>query len=248
MRPRGPWHKGVYEGLLHAGFLVARGHGLCYAPPNFDKTQTMVCANGDRWSKWACGQDSGRVDVSETASISLSIAGRYAQALFELAKEEGALVALEADADALGVVLSESPDLSAMIASPVIGRDEQFAAINAVASAMGLHALTRQTLALMAQKRRLFVLPQLVADLKARISAEKGEVTAEVTSAVALTPAQAAALAAAIKGKIGKDVKLTAAVDDSLIGGLVVKLGSTMIDTSVKAKLAALQNVMKEVG
>jgi F-type H+-transporting ATPase subunit delta len=186
--------------------------------------------------------------VSETASISLSIAGRYAQALFELAKEEGALGALEADANALGAVLSESADLVAMIASPVVGRDEQAAAINAVAQAMGLHALTQQTLALMAQKRRLFVLPQLVSDLLARISAEKGEVTAEVTSAVALTPAQAEALSATIKAKIGKDVKLNAAVDESLIGGLVVKLGSTMIDTSVKAKLAALQNAMKEVG
>ena len=186
--------------------------------------------------------------MSETASISLSIAGRYAQALFELAKDEGALAALEADADALGVVLAESADLSAMIASPVIGRLEQAAAMSAVAQAMNLHPLTRQTLALMAQKRRLFVLPQLVADLKARIAAEKGEVTAEVTSAVALSAAQADALAAAIKAKIGKDVKLNAAVDESLIGGLVVKLGSTMIDTSVKAKLAALQNVMKEVG
>jgi len=175
--------------------------------------------------------------VSETASISLSIAGRYAQALFELAKEEGALTALEADANAFGV-----------IHSPVIGRDEQTAALNAVASAMGLHALTKQTIALMAQKRRLFVLPQLVTDLKSRISTEKGEVTAEVTSAVALTPAQTEALAAALKAKIGKDVKLNAAVDDTLIGGLVVKLGSTMVDTSVKAKLAALQNAMKEVG
>jgi F-type H+-transporting ATPase subunit delta len=192
--------------------------------------------------------DSGRVDVSETASISLSIAGRYAQALFELAKEEGALTALEADANALGVVLAESPELNGVIHSPVIGRDEQTAALNAVAAAMGLHALTKQTIALMAQKRRLFVLPQLVTDLKSRISTEKGEVTAEVTSAVALTPAQTEALAAALKAKIGKDVKLNAAVDDTLIGGLVVKLGSTMVDTSVKAKLAALQNAMKEVG
>ena len=186
--------------------------------------------------------------MSETASISLSIAGRYAQALFELAKEEGALTALEADAKALGLALAESADLAGMIQSPVIGRDEQAAAMNAVADAMGLQALTRQTIALMAQKRRLFVLPQLVSDLLARISTEKGEVTAEVTSAVALTPAQAEALAAALKAKVGKEVILNAAVDDTLIGGLVVKLGSTMVDTSVKAKLAALQNAMKEVG
>jgi F-type H+-transporting ATPase subunit delta len=104
------------------------------------------------------------------------------------------------------------------------------------------------TLALMASNRRLFVVPQLVSALRARIAAEKGEVTADVTSAVAMTAAQAQALAASLKAKVGKDVKLNTTVDESLIGGLIVKLGSTMIDTSVKARLAALQNAMKEVG
>lgn len=192
--------------------------------------------------------NSGRVDVSETASISLSIAGRYAQALFELAKEDGALMALESDADALGAVLTESPELAAMIVSPVVGREEQSAAMAAVAAQMGLSTLTQNTLALMAQKRRLFIIPQLVQDLRARIAAEKGEVTAEVTSAVVLTAGQRDALVATLKANFGKDVKLNTAVDESLIGGLIVKLGSTMIDTSVKAKLAALQNAMKEVG
>ena len=186
--------------------------------------------------------------MSETASISLSIAGRYAQALFELAKEDGALMALESDADALGAVLTESPELAAMIASPVVNRDEQSAAMAAVAAQMGLSTLTQNTLALMAQKRRLFVLPQLVQDLKARIATEKGEVTAEVTSATVLTAGQRDALVATLKANFGKDIKLNTAVDESLIGGLIVKLGSSMIDTSVKAKLAALQNAMKEVG
>ena len=189
-----------------------------------------------------------RVDVSETASISLSIAGRYAQALFELAKEDGALMALESDADALGAVLTESPELAGMIASPVVNREEQSAAMAAVAAQMGLSTLTQNTLALMAQKRRLFILPQLVQDLKARIATEKGEVTAEVTSASVLTAGQRDALVATLKANFGKDVKLNTTVDESLIGGLIVKLGSTMIDTSVKAKLAALQNAMKEVG
>lgn len=192
--------------------------------------------------------DSGRVDVSETASISLSIAGRYALALFELAKESGALMALESDADALGAVLTESPELAAMIASPVVNRDEQSAAMAAVADQMGLSVLTKNTLALMAQKHRLFVLPQLVQDLKSRIAVEKGEVTADVASATVLTAGQRDALVAALKANVGKDVKLNTTVDESLIGGLIVKLGSTMIDTSVKAKLAALQNAMKEVG
>jgi len=186
--------------------------------------------------------------VSETASISLSIAGRYAQALFELAKEAGALKALESDASALAEVLTESPELAAMIASPIVGKGEQSAAMAAVAAKMGLSTLTQNTLALMAQKRRLFILPQLVQDLKARIAKEKGEVMAEVTSATVLTAGQREALVATLKANFGKDVKLNTTVDESLIGGLIVKLGSTMIDTSVKAKLAALQNAMKEVG
>lgn len=186
--------------------------------------------------------------MAETASISLSIAGRYAQALFELAKDAGALTALEADTDALGDVLRTSPEFVGVIASPVIPRDEQAGAVAAVAAKMGVSTLMANTLALMASKGRLFVLPQLVADLKSRIADEKGEVTAEVTSAAALSADQVKSLMATLKASAGKDVKLNATVDESLIGGLVVKLGSTMIDTSVKARLAALQNAMKEVG
>jgi F-type H+-transporting ATPase subunit delta len=193
-------------------------------------------------------RDKGREVVSETASVSTGIAARYASALFDLAKETNALKALEADADALKAALAISPELTAMIASPVLGRAEQTAAMNAVAAKMGLAKLTASTLALMGQKRRLFVLPQLLNELAARIAAEKGEVTAEVTSATALSAAQAKKLSETLKAKVGKTVKLNATVDESLIGGLIVKLGSTMIDTSVKAKLAALQNAMKEVG
>jgi F-type H+-transporting ATPase subunit delta len=100
----------------------------------------------------------------------------------------------------------------------------------------------------MASKRRLFVLPQLLTVLRDMISVEKGEVTAEVTAPAKLSAEQAKELAATLKARVGKEVKLKTTVDESLIGGLVVKLGSTMIDTSVKAKLAALQNAMKEVG
>jgi F-type H+-transporting ATPase subunit delta len=185
--------------------------------------------------------------VSETASISLGIAARYAAALFDLAKDDNGLKALEADTDALATAIA-NPDLAAMIASPVLGRDEQAGAMAAIAAKMGLSSLMANTIALMATKRRLFVLPQFVADLRARIATEKGEMTAEVTSATKLTAAQAKKLADTLKAKVGKDVKLHTTVDESLIGGLIVKLGSTMIDTSVKAKLAALQNAMKEVG
>lgn len=186
--------------------------------------------------------------MSEPASISLGIASRYAQALFEIAKEEKGLAALEADADAIGAALDASSDLRDVIASPVVAREDQANAIAAVAAALKLSGITANTLALMASKRRLFVLPQLVANLKSRIAEEKGEVTADVTSASALSADQASKLSAALKASVGKDVKLNTTVDESLIGGLVVKLGSVMIDTSVKAKLAALQNAMKEVG
>jgi len=186
--------------------------------------------------------------VSEPASISSGIAARYAQAVFDLAKESGALPALESDALALQAALGESADLRAVIASPVIARDEQARALAGVTAKMGVSTLVANTIGLMAQKRRLFVLPQMVSDVLSRIAEDKGEVTAEVTAAAALTPEQAARLAATLKAKVGKDVILKTTVDESLIGGLVVKLGSTMIDTSVASKLAALQNAMKEVG
>ena len=180
--------------------------------------------------------------------MSLGIAGRYAQALFELAKETGALDVLERDADAVQDALLLSADLTGLITSPVVEREDQARAMAAVSARMGLSALMANTIALMAQKRRLFVLPHLVADLARRIAEEKGIVTAEVTAPAALTDAQVTALAASLKARVGKEVKLKTTVDASLIGGLVVKLGSSMIDTSVKAKLAALQNSMKEVG
>jgi F-type H+-transporting ATPase subunit delta len=186
--------------------------------------------------------------VSEPASISLGIALRYASALFELAKDDKALKALEADTTALSETLAGSADLRAMIASPVISREDQSKVIAAIAAKMGLSALMANTLALMADKRRLFVLPQFLTALTDLIAEEKGEVTAEVTAARALSAAQSKKLAETLKARVGKTVKLKTTVDESLIGGLVVKLGSTMIDTSVKAKLAALQNAMKEVG
>ena len=193
-------------------------------------------------------QDIGRVDVSEPVAISAGIAQRYATAVFELAKEGKDLKAVEGDIDALDAALADSADFRNLITSPVVTREEQGAAIAAIAKKMKLSPMVANTLGLMAQKRRLFALPQLVAALRALIAEDKGEVTAEVTSAKAMTKAQQDKLAKALTGSIGKDVKVNVAVDESLIGGLVVKVGSRMIDTSIKAKLNALQNSMKEVG
>lgn len=168
--------------------------------------------------------------------------------MFELAREAGGLKALEADVEALQAALDDSADLRALISSPVYSRDEQAGAVSALAKAMKLSGTVANTLGLMAANRRLFVLPQLLAALRAMIADEKGEVTAEVTSAAALTKAQADKLAKTLKASVGKTVKLNTTVDESLIGGLVVKVGSKMIDTSIRSKLASLQNAMKEVG
>ena len=186
--------------------------------------------------------------MSEPASISTGIAKRYATAIFELANESSALAALEADIDTLEAALNDSADLRAMLSSPVYSRDDMGKAITALADKMSLSQTMRGALGMMAQNRRLFTLPQLVIVLRALIADAKGEVTADVTSATVLTKAQADQLAATLKAKLGKTVKLNVAVDEKLIGGLIVKVGSKMIDTSIRSKLAALQNTMKEAG
>ncbi len=180
--------------------------------------------------------------------MSSGIAARYATAMFELARDAKSIDAVEGDLDALEGALNISDDLSVLIRSPLYSRDAQGSAIDAIATKMGLGDLVGNTLRLMAAKRRLFVLPQLITALRGLIAYEKGEVTADVRSAKELKPAQRDALAAKLKASIGKDVKINTTVDENLIGGLVVKVGSKMIDTSIRSKLAALQNTMKEVG
>lgn len=192
--------------------------------------------------------DIGRVDVSEPASISASIAARYATAVFEISREANGLDALEKDLDALRGTLSGSAELRDLINSPMYSRDEQAGAIGAIAKKMGLGGAVANTLQLMAQNRRLFALPALIEALSAMIADAKGEVTADVTAATELTAAQAEKLAGALAKQTGKTVKLNVAVDESLIGGMIVKLGSKMIDTSIASKLASLKNAMKEVG
>jgi F-type H+-transporting ATPase subunit delta len=188
------------------------------------------------------------MDVSETASISTGIAERYASAVFELAQEGKNVKAIETDLETLQAALNESDDFRSLISSPVYSRDEQGAAIAALSKKMKLSPTLANTLSLMATKRRLFVLPQLVRRLRDLIAADKGEITAEVTSAKALTKAQSDKLSKSLAASTGKAVTLQASVDETLIGGLIVKVGSKMIDTSIRSKLNSLQNVMKEVG
>ncbi len=186
--------------------------------------------------------------MTEPVSISVGIAQRYATAIFEIAKEGKSLSGLEANLTDLAAAMEASPELRELISSPVISRADQAAAIAAIGKKMKLITVLQNGLSLMAEKRRLFVLPQLVAQLRGMIAEDRGEITADVISAKALTKTQADKLAKTLKTRMGKDVKINAAVDESLIGGLIVKVGSKMIDTSIRSRLNSLQNAMKEVG
>ncbi len=186
--------------------------------------------------------------MSEPASISAGIAQRYATAIFEIALENNNLDGLESSVNDLSAALDDSADLRALIGSPLVSRADQEKAIRAVAKKMKLAPVMQKSLGLMAQKRRLFVLPQLIRALRDQLAEQRGEVTAEVISAKALTKTQSDKLAAALKERVGKTVTINATVDESLIGGLVVKVGSKMIDSSIRSRLNSLQNAMKEVG
>ena len=186
--------------------------------------------------------------MAGTASLTAGVAGRYATALFELAQSAHALDRVEADLLAVEAALAESPELRDLISSAVYTRADQGRALAALAQRMGLGAEVTNTLGVMAANRRLFVLPGMVAAVKGLIAEARGEVTAEVTAARPLTGAQRDELLSILREKTGQNIKLDVRVDESLIGGLVVKVGSRMIDTSIRTKLASLQNIMKEVG
>lgn len=185
--------------------------------------------------------------MAQSASLSSSVAGRYAQALFDIASQEGDLDALADQVTGLGETLEGSDELRAALASPAIGRGDQRKVIDAVAKGLSLSPVFASTLSLMADNGRAFAMPQLVRALGALIADARGETTAEVVSAQALTPEQAERLTRTLSEKSGRTVKLDTKVDEGLIGGMIVKLGSQMIDTSVRSRLSSLQNSMKEV-
>ena len=187
--------------------------------------------------------------MASSATLTSGVAGRYATALFEIAKDCKLLDEVERDIRDLETAHADERRLprDARLARLIPARSRARRSPRSPPP-MGLGTTVTNTLGLMAQNRRLFVVPGLIAQVKALIAAERGEVTAEVTSAKPLTKAQTEELAATLKKSVGKDVKIAATVDESLIGGLVVKVGSRMIDTSIRAKLANLQNMMKEVG
>ncbi len=176
-----------------------------------------------------------------------AIADRYAAAFFELAEQNAALDKVENDLKALKAMIAGSADLARMLKSPVIRRAAQGAAVTALAEKAGWQGITRNFLGLLARNRRLFVLPNIIDAFLSRLAAHRGEVTAHVTSAVALTATQQKALAAALKKTVGKDVLLDVVVDTSLLGGMITKVGSRMIDASLKTKLQQLTLALKGV-
>ena len=186
--------------------------------------------------------------LSDQTSTSKGVAKRYATALFDLANETDDVLTLEKNVNTLQQAIDESSDLNSLISSPIYSRDQQKRAIGAIATKMGMSGIMINALSLMAEKRRLFVIPMFLSVLNELISESKNEITAEVVSAQSLSKGQIEKLGKSLKNNFGKDVKINATVDSTLIGGMVVKVGSRMIDTTIRAKLNSLQNTMKEVG
>jgi F-type H+-transporting ATPase subunit delta len=173
------------------------------------------------------------------------LAGRYATALFELARDAKAIDAVEKSMRAIAQAVSESADLKALTSNPVLSRTDAKKAIAAVAKAMKLDALTAKTLGVLADNRRLSETSSVARAFSTLAAAHRGEVTAEVTSAHALSAAQTKALLATLKTRVGSNVAIQTKVDPSLLGGLTVRIGSQMIDNSIKTRLNTLANQMK---
>jgi F-type H+-transporting ATPase subunit delta len=183
--------------------------------------------------------------VAATSAGVSGLAERYAAALFELADEGHALDAVANDLRQLRAMLAESPDLQRLVRSPVLSRLEQGRAVAALAERAGLSPLTRNFLGLAAANLRLFAVPAMIEAFLAQLAARRGEVTAEVAAAQALSPAQRGAVEEQLRRAVGAKVTVEIKVDPSLLGGLVVKVGSRMVDASLKSQLHRLEAAMK---
>lgn len=176
------------------------------------------------------------------------VAGRYASALLDTAQEGDQAAAVERDIDAISQMIEESEDMRRLVRSPVFSAEDQAKAIETLLAQAGAQPLTMNFFKLLVRNRRLFAAQDIIRSFKALAASARGEVQAEVASAVALNDAQLNELRNTLKASVGKDVMLETRVDPSLLGGLVVKIGSRMIDSSLKTKIATLKTRMKEVG
>jgi F-type H+-transporting ATPase subunit delta len=181
-----------------------------------------------------------------TSPIISGAATRYAEALFDLASDASALDGVEADLKALSAAAAGSEDFRSFLTSPVYNADQKARAIAAIAEKVGVSGLTKNFLGVVAANRRLFALKDIVAAFDRRLAEYRGEVAAEAVSAAALNDDQTRRLRGEIEGVVGKAVNLTVKVDPDLLGGLIVKVGSKMIDSSLRTKLNRMKSVMKE--
>ena len=187
------------------------------------------------------GQPAGQPAGSVSAA-----AARYVDALFNLAVEQDAVTVVEDDFTALRGMVSAGGDFRAFLKSPVYDVDDKSAAISAIADKAGFSQLTSNFLKLVAKNRRLFSLDEMVAAFFARLAEHRGEVAAEAISAAPLNEEQTKRLRGEVERYVGKAVNLTTSVDPDLLGGIVVKVGSTMVDSSLRSKLNRLKTKLKE--
>ncbi|TAK98651.1 MAG: F0F1 ATP synthase subunit delta [Rhodospirillaceae bacterium] len=176
------------------------------------------------------------------------LAARYASALYELAEDQGAIDTVAADLGTLKTMIDGSDDFRRFIKSPVVSRADQSKGIAAVANAAQLSPLTQKFLGLVARNRRLFAMPGMIKGFLEILAQRRGQATADVVSAVPLSDAQVNAIAAALKSTAGRSVAVNTKIDPSILGGLIVRIGSRMVDSSLKSKLQRLKLAMKGVG
>ncbi len=186
--------------------------------------------------------------MADTSQPISGVAERYASSLFDLALEAGKVDAVAASLDGFQAMIDESADLKRLVLSPVFSAEDQTKALVAISEKAGLDAIVGNFLKVVASNRRLFALPGMIKAYRQIAAAHKGEVTADVTTAHALSAEQENELKAALKGVTGKDVALAVTIDPSILGGLIVKIGSRQIDTSLRTKLSTLKLALKEVG
>ena len=185
--------------------------------------------------------------MSENSSSLKGVSSRYATALFDLAEDAKILDQVEHDLKEIQDLLKGSDDLSRLIASPVFSRDEKSQAVASILEKLSLHQNVKNFILLVAKNARLFVLPMMIREFFVLLAAKRGEITAEVKSAVQLSESNMKTLQDVLNSAMGKNVNIQTTVDANLLGGLIVKVGSKMIDASLRTKLNSLTVVMKEV-
>ena len=183
--------------------------------------------------------------MEQSGGIQASLGGRYATALFELARESKSIDTVEASLATVRQALSDSADFKALTTSPLVGRADAAKGVAAAAAALKLDTTTTKFLGVLAQNRRLAQLPAIIRAFRGLASSHRGETTAEVTSAHPLSDAQVTELKQQLRQRVGREVAVDLNVDQSLLGGLVVRIGSQMIDSSIRTRLNTLAHAMK---